>query len=110
MPSNTIAASSKSKPRSASVRARLPGSKVIRMGYCSYINPSTQASEDASEHYNYFRDYDPSLGRYLESDPVGLDGGLNTYGYVGGNPLIRLDATGEAWQAPVLFCLRYPRI
>ncbi len=32
--------------------------------------------------YNYFRDYDPSLGRYIESDPIGLGGGLNTFGYV----------------------------
>ena len=33
--------------------------------------------------YNYFRDYDPITGRYVESDSIGLDGGLNTFGYVG---------------------------
>jgi RHS repeat-associated protein len=27
-------------------------------------------------HYNYFRDYDPQVGRYVESDPIGLDGGV----------------------------------
>lgn len=44
--------------------------------------------------YNYFRDYDPSTGRYVESDPIGLQGGLNTYGYVGGNPLSWADERG----------------
>ncbi len=44
--------------------------------------------------YNYFRTYDPSTGRYLESDPIGLGGGLNTYGYVGANPLTMVDPLG----------------
>ncbi|WP_252053671.1 RHS repeat-associated core domain-containing protein [Acinetobacter silvestris] len=45
--------------------------------------------------YNYFRDYDPITGRYVESDPIGLDGGLNTYGYVGGNSLHAVDPRGQ---------------
>ncbi|WP_434058078.1 RHS repeat domain-containing protein [Acinetobacter thutiue] len=44
--------------------------------------------------HNYFRDYDPVTGRYVESDPIGLDGGLNTYGYVGGSPLLNYDSLG----------------
>jgi hypothetical protein len=45
-------------------------------------------------HYNYFRTYDPSTGRYVESDPIGLEAGLNTYAYVENNPLRWTDSTG----------------
>ena len=44
--------------------------------------------------YNYFRSYDPSTGRYLESDPIGLAAGLNTYSYVSNRPTMRTDKYG----------------
>ena len=43
---------------------------------------------------NYLRDYDPELGRYTSPDPLGLQGGINPYVYVGSNPLTRIDPLG----------------
>ncbi len=45
-------------------------------------------------HYNFNRYYEPKLGRYLTSDPIGLDGGLNTYVYALNNPLYWIDPLG----------------
>jgi RHS repeat-associated protein len=45
-------------------------------------------------HHNIFRDYDPQTGRYVQSDPVGLLGGLNTYAYVASDPIGLIDPAG----------------
>jgi len=45
-------------------------------------------------HQNFFRDYDPVVGRYVESDPLGLGAGLNRYAYADGNPVMLTDDQG----------------
>ena len=67
--------------------------------------PGQYYDAESGLHYNYFRTYDPGTGRYIESDPVGLGAGLNTYGYALQQPQrfadpFGLRVTGEWIEQP----------
>ncbi len=69
--------------------------------------PGQYFDAETGLHYNYFRDYAPGLGRYVESDPIGLLGGVNTYLYSFANPIILFDIFGlksncRSWECAAM--------
>ena len=64
--------------------------------------PGQTADAETGYHDNWYRTYDASLGRYLQSDPIGIMAGLNTYGYAGGNPVMYIDPTGQKYGGAIL--------
>jgi RHS repeat-associated protein len=56
--------------------------------------PGQYFDAETGLHQNYFRDYDPKTGRYIEADPIGLEGGINIYAYVENAPLNYYDHLG----------------
>ena len=70
--------------------------------YCGYrYDPETEL------YYVRNRTYSPTLGRWIQRDPIGFAGGVNLYEYVGGRAGVALD-----WDAhyPYFFALMLPVI
>ena len=60
--------------------------------------PGQYSDAETGNHYNGLRDYSPELGRYLQADPIGLNGGMNLYAYCGGDPVNRKDERGLGFE------------
>ncbi|WP_431113404.1 RHS repeat-associated core domain-containing protein [Variovorax paradoxus] len=79
-----------------------PGTMNISEVKFNLRYPGQYADEESGLFYNYFRSYDARTGRYSQPDPIGLDGGWNRFGYVGGNPLSYVDPLG-LWEVAGIF-------
>ena len=67
------------------------GNYVFNLRY-----PGQYFDSESGLHYNYYRDYEPQTGRYIQSDPMGLSDGTSTYSYVGSSPVAFSDEHGLA--------------
>jgi len=56
--------------------------------------PGQYYDAETGLNYNYFRDYNPVIGRYIEADPIGIKGGINLFSYVANNPILKIDIWG----------------
>ena len=70
--------------------------------------PGQYFDAETGLHYNWHRYYDPDTGRYLSPDPIGLDGGLNLYAYVGNDPVNWIDPEGLYAGATTLIVIPEP--
>jgi RHS repeat-associated protein len=68
-----------------------PNSRVVNN--CRF--PGQYYDQETGLQYNYFRDYHPGIGRYVEPDPIGLEGGINLYAYCFNDSVNLIDPSGQ---------------
>jgi RHS repeat-associated protein len=90
---NTVIWRWESDPFGATAAAEDPDGDTVTFTY-NLRFPGQYYDAETALNYNYFRDYDPVTGRYVESDPTGLGGGINTFAYATGDPLSYSDPQG----------------
>ncbi len=68
--------------------------------------PGQWFQSESGLHQNWMRDYDPTTGRYLQADPLGLVDGASVYGYAGQSPMMNIDPSGQCVGPAVVWCAR----
>lgn len=88
----------------------IAASENLRKNRCTTKFPEQYFYAESGLHYNYYRDYEPSIGRYVQSDPIGLRGGVNTYAYTENKPIISFDPYGlmSMYELHCILSGRYP--
>lgn len=90
---NTVLWAWDSKPFGESQPNEDVDGDTIKLSY-NLRFPGQYFDQETGKHYNFNRDYNPLTGRYIQSDPIGLDGGMNVYRYTSNNPLVLYDIEG----------------
>jgi RHS repeat-associated protein len=78
------------------------GNKLAGTGTIPQYGYTGREPDETGLIYYRARYYDPTTGRFTQRDPIGLQGGINRYAYVGNNPVNFTDPEGLLPQSPVL--------